>query len=402
MTFNDNETLDHDGQDSDYDGAWKEALRFHLMESFTKCFPTFVNLIDWSCEVTWLDKEISQIVGQFGRRNREVDLLFKVRLLDGRDQWILFHLEVQTSYEADFAFRIDLYNAGLKWMFRQDVVTFAILADLKPNWRPDRHLFEFGDFRSDRQFPICKLLDHLATDWVEDTSLIVQVARAQIAALQTASDPDARFSAKTQLVRNLYTLGYTADRIREIFRLIDWMMRLRPDLDRRFKSELVVFEEELHMPYVTSIERLAREEGREEGREQGRERHDVISLVGLKLAAAQAAAAGFGLQAATEQEVFVESVLDADGASTHSHVCQPANFSRRDDVGGSVVDRGGKVQRDRAAPPAFIGRHRVHEQALLGVVAVRGDLGVCLAQAHSLGGELRAKTGECRAIHMSR
>ncbi len=77
--------------------------------------------------------------------------------------------------------------------------------------------------------------------------------------------------SKTQLVRNLYTLGYSSDIIREVFRLIDWMMRLRPNLDRRFKAELVAYEEELHMPYVTSIERLAKEEGREEGLEEGLE-----------------------------------------------------------------------------------------------------------------------------------
>ena len=259
----------------------------HLTESVKSCFPKLAVLIDWNCEPEWLDKEISQIVGQSGHRNREVDVLFKVRLIDGRDQWILCHLEIQTSYEADFAFRIDLYNAGLRWMFRQEVITLVILADLKPNWRPGEHHFELGGYRSDRQFPICKLLDRLATDWADDQSLVVQVARAQIAALQTASDPDARFSAKTQLVRNLYTLGYSSDRIREVFRLIDWMMRLRLDFDRRFKAELVAYEEELHMPYVTSIERLAKEEGLEErlekglekGREEGREQGSATLLL---------------------------------------------------------------------------------------------------------------------------
>ena len=272
MTEIESELPGEERQDSDYDGAWKETIRLHLAEAIQKGFPTFADLIDWNCEPQWLDKEISQIIGRFGHRNREVDLLFKVRLLDGRDQWILCHLEIQTRFEAEFPFRIDLYNAGLKWMFQQEVVTLVILADLRPDWRPSTHRFELGDFRSVREFPICKLLDRLAADWVDDDSLFVQVARAQIAALRTSSDPDARFGAKTQLVRNLYTMGYTSDRIREIFRLIDWMMRLRPDLDRRFKSELVDFEEENRMPYVTSIERLAKEEGLEEGLEKGIEK----------------------------------------------------------------------------------------------------------------------------------
>ncbi len=272
MTEIESELPAEERQDSDYDGAWKETIRLHLPEAIQKGFPAFANLIDWNCEPTWLDKEISQIIGRFGHRSREVDLLFKVRLLDGRDQWILCHLEIQTQFEPDFSFRIDLYNAGLKWMFQQDVVTLVILADLRPDWRPNVHRFELADFRSVREFPICKLLDRFATDWIDDKSLVVQVARAQIAALRTSSDPDARFNAKTQLVRNLYTMGYTSDSIREIFRLIDWMMRLRPDLDRRFMSELVTFEEENRMPYVTSIERMAKEDGFEKGLEKGLEK----------------------------------------------------------------------------------------------------------------------------------
>ena len=259
--------MDDERQDSDYDGAWKELLRSHLMESLEDCFPDFVQLINWEYEPEWLDKEISQIIGQSGHRNRQVDLLFKVRLLDGRDQWILCHLEVQTSYEADFEFRIDLYRSGLKWMFRRDVLTLVILADLSPDWRPTEHHFKMGGFESLCRFPICKILDRLATEWIGKTSVV-----AQVAALLTAGNPDARFSAKTQLVRNLYTLGYSSDRIRELFRFIDWMMHLPAVLDRRFKADLVAYEEEMHMPYVTSVERLAKEEGLEEGLEKGREK----------------------------------------------------------------------------------------------------------------------------------
>src|SRR4051794_17188191 len=111
MAENDPEQSPDERQDSDYDGAWKEALRRHLSEFIGRGFSELASLIDWTCEPEWLDKELSQIIGQAGHRNREVDLLFKVRLIDGRDQWILCHLEIQTSYEADFAFRLDLYNA---------------------------------------------------------------------------------------------------------------------------------------------------------------------------------------------------------------------------------------------------------------------------------------------------
>ena len=266
------ELSDDDRQDSDYDGAWKEALRSHLRRFIEKFFPRLAVLINWSIEPEWLDKEISQVIGQPGNRNREVDVLFRVHLMNGDEQWILCHLEIQTSYEADFAVRVDQYNSGLKWLFRREVLTLVILADLRPDWRPSEYQFELAGFESHLRFPVCKVLDQMDNDWAEDTSLPVQVVRAQIAALRTAGDPEARFYAKTQLVRNLYKAGYNADELREIFRIIDWMMHLRRDLSHRFDLELSNFEKEQHMPYVTSIERNAEERGLERGLEEGLER----------------------------------------------------------------------------------------------------------------------------------
>jgi len=57
--------------------------------------------------------------------------------------------------------------------------------------------------RSLNRFPVCKLIDKLDSDWRNDHSLPVQVARAQIAALRNAGDPTGRYRAKWQLVRNL-------------------------------------------------------------------------------------------------------------------------------------------------------------------------------------------------------
>jgi len=54
---------------------------------------------------------------------------------------------------------------------------------------------------------------------------------------------------------------YSAQDVRELFRVIAWMMELPPGLDRVFRQELDRIQEEKQMPYITSIERLARCEG---------------------------------------------------------------------------------------------------------------------------------------------
>ena len=50
-----------------------------------------------------------------------------------------------------------------------------------------------------------------------------------------------------------------------IFRLIDWMMEVPAELELQFKREAEQIEREMHMPYVTSVERLAKQEGQVEG-----------------------------------------------------------------------------------------------------------------------------------------
>jgi hypothetical protein len=252
--------------DSDYDGAWKEALRLHLPEFIEKYFPAEHAAIDWRQELEWLDKELSVVLAQAGERNRQVDVVAKGRLKNGQTQWILVHVEVQSSFESNFAARIAIYNAGLTWSFRERVLTLVVLADLRRNWRPDEDVFRVGTFETRIKFPVCKLLDRLDSDWRDQHSLPVLLARAQIEALQTARDAEARYRAKWQLVRGLYDLGYNAEQLRQIFGLVDWMMRLRKDLEERFRLELSSLEEERRMPYVTSIERLAEARGEARGR----------------------------------------------------------------------------------------------------------------------------------------
>lgn len=94
---------------------------------------------------------------------------------------------------------------------------------------------------------------------------------AHIKAVETKKDDRSRYSWKLRLVRNLFERGLSAPAIRSLFRLIDWVMTLPPELIRTFQQDLAEIEEREHMPYVTSIERLAKEDGLEEGLQRGRE-----------------------------------------------------------------------------------------------------------------------------------
>jgi hypothetical protein len=78
-------------------------------------------------------------------------------------------------------------------------------------------------------------------------------------------------------------LGYNADELREIFRLIDWMMHLTEALSLRFEQDLRELEETLNMPYVTSVERIAESRGEARGEARGKALGEARGRVSLLL-----------------------------------------------------------------------------------------------------------------------
>ena len=78
-----------------------------------------------------------------------------------------------------------------------------------------------------------------------------------------------RRAQKVQLVKGLYERGWSADQVRRLFRLIDWMMVLPQEWETDFRTEVYRFEEGRRMPYLSSFERLAMEEGERKGERKG-------------------------------------------------------------------------------------------------------------------------------------
>jgi len=146
------------------------------------------------------------------------------------------------------------------------------LCDDRPDWRPTRFQEELLGCRLIREFLIAKVLDYRDRneELERSTNPFAAVVQAHLAEMATRDDPAARQVGKIRLVKGLYQRGFDKDDVRQLYRLIDWLMVLPTEQDRSFKDEIYAFEREKQMPYVTSTERLAREEGREEGLQKGR------------------------------------------------------------------------------------------------------------------------------------
>lgn len=255
----------------DYDSPWKEAIENYFADFLQFYFPRVYAQIDWNDAPVFLDQELRAVVQDAELGNRFVDKLVRIRRKDGCPGWLYIHLEVQGEAQKAFSERIFVYHYRLYDRYRQPIVSLALLADDLAEWRPDHFGYEMCDCRLDLRFPVAKLLDWVGSEARLDDSRnpFAVVTRAHLSTRATRDDPSVRFAEKWHLVRSLYRRDWDRQRVIDLFKVIDWMMRLPSAMAVQFRANLAALEEEIKMPYVSSVERLAIEEGFQKGVQQG-------------------------------------------------------------------------------------------------------------------------------------
>lgn len=268
---------------ADYDSPWKNALDRYFKEFLAFFFPAAHEGIDWGrgCE-PW-DKELQKAVRDAKSGRRLADKLYRVWRLDGEAQLVYVHVEIQGQAEAGFGKRIYVYHYRIADRYEAPVASFAVLADDKPGWRPEGHEQELWGCELRFRFPVAKLLDY-ETRWEQlenDANPFAVVVMAHLRALQTAGDCDRRYAAKSVLTKSLYRRGYPKEDVLELYRFIDWVLELPEEREEEFLKEVRAFEEGEHMEYVTSAERIGRQQGWREGRQEGRQEGRALLLARL-------------------------------------------------------------------------------------------------------------------------
>jgi len=165
------------------------------------------------------------------------------------------------------------YNCRLFERYDRPVASLAVLADDSPTWRPGAFGWELFGCRHVLEYPLVKLLDYASRleTLLQDPNPFALVTGAHLLTRQTRGDAERRYAAKWRLARLLYERDWDRQRIIDLFAVIDWMMRLPPELENRLWQELTTLECNKTMPYVTSVERIGYQRGHLEGHLAGHE-----------------------------------------------------------------------------------------------------------------------------------
>ena len=228
----------------EYDSPWKEAIEQYFSQFLQFYFPQVHAEIDWSKPHIFLDKELLAVAREGELGTRFVDKLVRVTRRSGTAEWIYLHLEVQGTPQEKFAERIFVYHYRLYDRYRKPIASLALLADDRANWRPDHFAYDVCGCQLSLRFPIAKLIDWSGSDerLADNHNPFAFITRAHLKTRSTREQPNERYSKKRQLLIDLRRHGWDKRTAFDLYKILDWMMRLPDEMEEALWEDIQNFE----------------------------------------------------------------------------------------------------------------------------------------------------------------
>jgi predicted transposase/invertase (TIGR01784 family) len=255
------------------DTLWKSIIE-DLFEDFCAYFfPSWTaQMANFAQPVEFLDKELDAIFPEVSTQKRYADKLVKVFTKQGREQWILVHIEVQGYQDAQFAQRMFTYFYRILDRYEQQVMALAILTDNNAQYHPQQYLYQYEHTKCSYEFPSFKVLQKTERSLQVPHNPFSVVMLAAKKALYKKNLTDAQqLIWKKSLVEALKDAHYSDDKIRRILHFIRYYVKFNEEesLQTLNKNIQTTFKHRKNMGIEEAILQAVREEAVEEGIHKG-------------------------------------------------------------------------------------------------------------------------------------
>lgn len=269
-----NENKTEENPRADNDGGWKNILNAHLKDFVAFFWPEAFESVDWEKPYEALEQELMAVGIQEEIGKRNLDKLFKVYLKNGKEQWLLLHIEVQHYKDEDFAERMFTYFYRIYDRYRQDVASMAVLADKDHSWRPHCYHRKIWGSEITRTFEVVKLIDFRSKReaLLKDNNPFSLAVLIQLVALETKADDENRLLTKLEFFRSLHQHGWPVEKSMNLYRFLDTLLSLTPKFEVHYIQKAKQIDEEFKMNLTLTAERYGFQQGKQEGIQEGKQK----------------------------------------------------------------------------------------------------------------------------------
>lgn len=221
----------------DYDSNWKEIIS-EFFEDFVAFFmPDLHKSVDFSRDVEFLEQELLDIFKTKYKGKRINDKLVKVYLKDGTEKWILIHIEVQGTFETEFAKRMFLYYALIYTKYEiEDITAIAIFTNNKVPKNHNHYTHTLFGTTISYLYNSYKIRDQKEEELLKSKNPFAFAVLANLYVLQTAQKYDERLIQKEKLFEIAKNIGLNEKKLIRLLIFVRNLMVLPEDLEFQFEN----------------------------------------------------------------------------------------------------------------------------------------------------------------------
>jgi hypothetical protein len=214
-----------------------DQLTKRLIELFFKDFieffyPDLAKIIDFNSKIYFPNKELYS--GMIEGVKTISDVLTQVKLLDGQEQFIFVHVEIQSSKDIDIARRMYRYFSNIWMKYEKPVFAFALFID-EHRWRePISNVFnmEFMGTKLTYEFQLQKTKDYDYHQYLEYDN---PIATALLIRMNYGKESRSLVKAEAmKRIQRYYNL--TEQQTETLLHFIDRLLFLNEEETREFKE----------------------------------------------------------------------------------------------------------------------------------------------------------------------
>ncbi len=182
-----------------YDNLWKDIITEFLPEFILFFLPKLYLDIDWNQTPVFLEQELHDIVKAKYPHKKITDKLVKVFLTNGSEKWLFVHVEVQSSFEKDFAERMFVYYMLIYQKYGQKITALAIFTHQDTPKHYDYYESNNYDTILRYQYNTYRIKDQTEETLLQSANPFAMAVLANWYVLNTPNDYEKRLHFKQKL-----------------------------------------------------------------------------------------------------------------------------------------------------------------------------------------------------------
>jgi hypothetical protein len=259
------------------DILWKVVMEEVFDDLLRFIFPDADQVYDLERGFEFMDKELAELYPEPDKEpdTRHADKLVKVFTRDGKEDWVLCHVEIQGETKKEerplFAVRMlhYFYRILAKNEHKKPVSAVAIFTGPDGKKMPDRFSYEYRKTRLLYEFPTISILDYTDGELENSDNPFAQIVLACRTSLLEGRIPEQDLLERKVLIASkLLKKGFSQRKIRAIFVFLEsYVLFKKPEMNRIFKERIQPQDKNNIMGIDEYLKQVGKEEGLAEGKE---------------------------------------------------------------------------------------------------------------------------------------